>query len=62
MDHALADVAAMLQLQAAEVRVREEARGIELDPARQDEARALFRLADRIRAERLALRGRWGLD
>jgi hypothetical protein len=42
-----------------EAELRVEARRVELDPARRDEAHHLFRLASELRAERLEVTERW---
>lgn len=42
-----------------EAELRDEARRLELNPARSEDARRLFRLASRLRAERLAILDQW---
>ncbi len=42
-----------------EAELRAEARRLELNPSRSEDARRLFRLASRLRAERLELLDRW---
>ena len=42
-----------------EAELREEARRLELNPNRSEDARDLFRLASRLRAERLAVLDQW---
>ena len=42
-----------------EAELREEARRVELNPSRSEDARRLFALASRVRAERVELLNRW---
>jgi hypothetical protein len=53
------DVARVGRLLDDEAELREEGRRVELDPARSEDARRLFRLASEVRAERLGLLDRW---
>lgn len=57
----LHDILAIRQLTTAEGNLKDAGRQLELVPGRRGEANALFRLADRVRAERMELLERCGL-